>query len=562
MNKNFEILEFKTLSTPEKISFLENDFVGSIINLEEKTINSSMREIILDEKENSFVRKIGLELFTDLVVLGKLKIRQGLSLLIDDWIPSSEIFIELQRLKDLYLYYDDSNEEIEIIYQQKLNDSEAELVSESLLNLGLINFQKALTSTSEEECSKALTISESYFIKSYEELENRIDSNFYFKVVSILGEIINNRWGSAKEYIRELGNILFQREVFSFDYKLENLQFSFYKILTSLQKLCNKQPNNWLDYRSELDNVYLCYSEITNSTLKQRLNENSVASSLGNFVSEKIFEPYFMIHFSSEITKLNVRLGELQQGTEEHNFLSYLKSVIENNNKKKVELDSLGRRFKNLFPTHNQVIIEQLVNQIVKPSDCLKAFETLTNKSNSELVDSLIFASAKMQGDKKYWANNSDENERNKYLANLVEARGFSIKDQTQWSTSNEGKKSGEIDIFITEKDGSPKSIIEALILDSLKTDYIILHLDKLFRYDTTGLENNYIITYSTAKDFAKLWNKYKAFISKHVYNYKFIDYEEINDYNFTDIKIGVAKHLRNGKKIKLYHIMINLSER
>lgn len=218
--------------------------------------------------------------------------------------------------------------------------------------------------------------------------------------------------------------------------------------------------------------------------------------------------------------------------------------------------------FKKLFPTRNPVIIEQLVNEIDKPSDYLKAIETLINKSNSELVDSLIFASAKMQGDKKYWANNSDENERNKYLANLVEAKGFSIKDQTQWSTSNEGKKSGEIDIFITEKDGSPKSIIEALILDSLKTNYLIIHLDKLFRYDTTGLENNYIIIYSTAKDFAKLWNKYKAFISKHVYNYKFIDFEEINDYNFTDIKIGVAKHLRNRKKIKLYHIMINLSER
>ena len=336
----------------------------------------------------------------------------------------------------------------------------------------------------------------------------------------------------------------------------------FHDLHHSLQKLCNQQPINWLDYRSELDNVYLCYSEITNSTLKQRLNEKSLASSLGNFVSEKFFEPYFTIHFSSEITKLNVRLRELQPGTEEFNFLSYLKSVIESNDNKKVELENLGKRFKNLFPTHNQVIIEQLVNEIENPLDCLKAFETLTNKSNSELIDSLIFASAKMQGDKKYWANNSDENERNKYLANLVEARGFSIKDQTQWSTSNKGKKSGEIDIFITEKDGSPKSIIEALILDSLKTDYLILHLDKLFRYDTTGLENNYIITYSTAKDFAKLWNKYTAFISKHVYNYNFIDYEEIDDYNFTDIKIGVARHLRNGKQIKLYHILINLSER
>ncbi|KAF0128355.1 MAG: hypothetical protein FD155_3285 [Bacteroidetes bacterium] len=562
MSEDFNISTFKTWESSEKISFLENDFISSIVNCEEKSINSALRLLILDEKENTYVRRIGIELFTELVVIGKLKTRQGLSLLIDDWLPSPEVFIELQRLKDLYLYYDKSNEEIELIYKQILGDSEAEIVSECFLNLGLINFQKALTSGTEGEFLNALKNSEAYFIKSIEELENRIDSMFYFKVISILNEILNNRWGAANESIRELGNILFQKDIFSFNSDFGNVQFSFYQMLTSLQKICNQQPSKWLDYRSELDKVYLSYSEITNLSLKQRLNKKSLMKSLGNFISEKMLEPYFLIHYSSEIAKLNVRLKELEQGTEMHSFLSFIKSIIEDNTKKKVELDSIEKRFKNLFPFQNPSLLEQVIKEIKTPLDYLSAIELLSEKSNDYLIGAIMFACMRLQGDKNYWGTNVDENERNRYIATILEARDFIIKDQPQWSTSSEGKKSGEIDIFVLENDGKLKSIIEALILNSLKTDYLIKHLDKLFKYDTTGLENNYIIIYSTAKNFILLWDKYKDFISKHTYTYKFIDFKEIEDFNYADIKIGLARHSRNDKTIKLYHIMINLSER
>ena len=139
-----------------------------------------------------------------------------------------------------------------------------------------------------------------------------------------------------------------------------------------------------------------------------------------------------------------------------------------------------------------------------------------------------MFACSKLQGDKKYWGNKVNENDRNRYIATILESAGYTIKDQPQWSTSNEGKDSGEIDVFVTEPNGTPKSILEALILDSLKQDYLILHLDKLFRYDTTGLENNYVIIYSLAKNFISLWNKYKKFISNHNYQYEYIEFKEL----------------------------------
>ncbi len=173
-----------------------------------------------------------------------------------------------------------------------------------------------------------------------------------------------------------------------------------------------------------------------------------------------------------------------------------------------------------------------------------------------------MYASSKLQGDKKYWGKRVNENDRNRFLATIIEAAGYTVKDQPQWSKSAEGKDSGEIDVFITEPSGMPQSIIEGLVLDSLNQKYLILHLDKLFKYDTIGLENNYIIIYSLARNFNDFWLRYQNFISEHTYEYKFVGFKELAKYNFTDIKIGVAQHLRNSKRINLYHIMINLVER
>ena len=90
----------------------------------------------MDSNENTFVRKNALKLFTDLVFIGRLKTRHALSLLIDDWSPNKDVFLELQRIKDLLLYYEESNEEsddIESIFKAGTENSEAEIVGESSL---------------------------------------------------------------------------------------------------------------------------------------------------------------------------------------------------------------------------------------------------------------------------------------------------------------------------------------------------------------------------------------------------------------------------------------------
>ncbi|WP_282124974.1 hypothetical protein [Marinifilum flexuosum] len=565
MNKSVDISNFQKLSIPEKIDFLSGEFLESIKSLDEKTLNSVLRGVVLDSKENPYVRKSALELFTELVILGKVKTRHAYSLLIDDWVSDEDIFLELQRLKDLLLYYEPSSEEscdIEAIFKKGTGGFETEITSECLFNLGIISLTKAFGALNENEYKINLEKGEHYFQKSFEGIENRVDSKFYQKVILILKELVSNKWDSAILYIKELANNLFQKEIFSFNYDFDNLQYGFYKMLTSLQQICIQQPKDWIDYKLELDKVYLNYTEITNSKITTRLNEKSLIEKIGAHFKDRILEPFFAINLSSEVTKIDVLLRDITEGSSEWNFLKYLKSIIQDTDKKKVEYESIELEFKKLFPNQSSQVIDKVISNVNKPTDFIRAFGLLTQKNNENLLGHLMFACSKLQGDKKYWGNNVNENDRNRYIATLLESAGYTIKDQPQWSISTEGKDSGEIDVFVTEPNGAPKSIIEALILDSLKQDYLILHLDKLFRYDTTGLENNYIITYSLAKNFNSFWTRYHNFISKYDYEYKFLEFKELDKYNYADIKIGVAQHLRNGKKINLYHLMINLVER
>ena len=73
-----------------------------------------------------------------------------------------------------------------------------------------------------------------------------------------------------------------------------------------MRNICIQQPKNWINYRFELDKVFLNYTEITNSEITTRLNEKSLLSKLGGYIKGQILEPYFTINLSSEITKIDV----------------------------------------------------------------------------------------------------------------------------------------------------------------------------------------------------------------------------------------------------------------
>lgn len=186
---------------------------------------------------------------------------------------------------------------------------------------------------------------------------------------------------------------------------------------------------------------------------------------------------------------------------------------------------------------------------------------TQNTESQADLfIRDLYLACIKLQARKLYV--NVTEDERNDFIADLLDTNGYRIKDQTRRGSSSAGKSSGEVDIFV-EKNGMPFTIIEALNLDSLNTTYLDTHLDKIYSYDTTGNAFNVCLSYVKVRDFGSFWDKYCEHVKNHVYPVMLIS-SNINadkDYSYSDIRFMTTTHNRSGKTTQLYHICVKIQE-
>ena len=117
----------------------------------------------------------------------------------------------------------------------------------------------------------------------------------------------------------------------------------------------------------------------------------------------------------------------------------------------------------------------------------------------------------------------------------------------------------GYTDIKIENSKRKTLAIIEAFNLKGFDKNYIDRHLIKLFGYDPTGLEKNFIIVYSETKDFSGLWKKYLDNIYEIDFRFplKGITQEKTG---YAEIKLAKTKHMREDEEVSIYHLFINMN--
>ena len=190
-------------------------------------------------------------------------------------------------------------------------------------------------------------------------------------------------------------------------------------------------------------------------------------------------------------------------------------------------------------------------------------YHTLIDERNktiyNELEDDVLECGLKIQGDSLLILAGK-ENDRNTYFRNMLSVnKKYVICDQTLNGVSANRKAAGELDLLIKNREQMPIAIIEALTLSSVNKKYISEHIDKLFSYDTWGLPNNYILAYIEKCNFETFKKRYKKFIQEYAYPVKCVDVGEKSKY--AEMAVFDVNILRNGKKGRITHILINLQE-
>ena len=178
--------------------------------------------------------------------------------------------------------------------------------------------------------------------------------------------------------------------------------------------------------------------------------------------------------------------------------------------------------------------------------------------SQDDFIKNLVIACSNLQARKHY--ADASEDERNDYIGDILEAIGYSIKDQTRRGSSATNKGSGELDIYIS-RDRLPFTVIEAMNLTSVQSDYINQHLDKIFSYDTAGNEFNVCLAYVKVADFNSFWGKYSAHVASHNYPAPLLSADTSVDdsFRFSELKVMKTTHDRSGREVSLYHICVRI---
>ncbi len=176
-----------------------------------------------------------------------------------------------------------------------------------------------------------------------------------------------------------------------------------------------------------------------------------------------------------------------------------------------------------------------------------------------ELEKDILKCCLKLQGNSLLILQGK-ENDRNTYFRDLLSSYDkYEVSDQTLNGTSGNQKAAGELDLLISNINGVPFSVIEAMTLSCVAKKYISEHIDKLFLYDTWGLENNYILVYVESSNFVAFKNRYQKFISQYEYPVIYLGIEERDTY--AEMAIFDVTILRNEQESKITHILVHLQE-
>ncbi|WP_196890369.1 hypothetical protein [Aureivirga marina] len=342
--------EFKKFNSFQKHNFFERKiFIAEINNLDENKIHKFLKQIIFDESEEKYIRELALESYIELVFNQIISKRRALSLLIDDWYDiEAEIdkekntFLNLKRLRKLFLFYSSEKKDIEEIFLKNSNSDNLEISTLSNEKLGLIKIQKAILAKEKNEAISYFEESCSCFRKSMMEIENQVNHEFYldFSLLN-LNFLKNNFEDSNQKLINNLSKKLFTKQLYNLNITEDqdtNIQFYFFKMVDSVQDILNEKPNHWLDFEQKFNEMYINFCNIQYNEIEHKIYNIDTFNNFESYNKKFMLNDYFNCNFQYEKKKIEILLNcEKEKNIDKNQieFLEYVNNLLGDNSQKK-----------------------------------------------------------------------------------------------------------------------------------------------------------------------------------------------------------------------------------
>ena len=483
----------------------------------------------------------------------KLKPRQVQGLYLDRFPNEDDAFVEIIRLRTLNLFYAENQKEIFDYIKARTESLQADIASEAYIQLGISYLYNSFCPTKQAMDTSFFQGARRCFAEAYSLVENRLDALLLFSVSNVILSILNNG-NSLNENIMDM--ICKQNNYCAYHISIKQIPWFVVlsnKIIEIHNSFCDA-PDEWINFRDSLNTLGLITSAICTSRFTDDYLPKNLDIGNGHLLLEHWFKPTWSNLLIGEQKRIRKLKNTLSPEDPSWIFLNELETIKGNGSVSDSLIFSLNRKGISL----SEAQIKELDSAFpaINDEDKAKIIQLSHYKSDDTILEDIIICCALLQGNYLYFS--ALENDRNTYLRDLLDCRGYNAYDQHLQGLSAGKKQSGELDLVLLWN-GEKRTIVEALNLTYLDKQYIELHANKLFSYDTQGLPRLILISYVNIVDFDKFYASYYAYASKLPYIYKLASSpkEIVVKHSGTDLRVICTEHDRNGKKISIYHILV-----
>ncbi|PWS32260.1 hypothetical protein [Pedobacter paludis] len=349
MNIPKQYQDFDNLSEAEKSDFLDSFFdEGYFQNYTPPVLKILLQSIIVQET-NAYIRQCALEICSSLVLISKLSRQTLLGILLEDIEDDADPFVQISRLRLLFLHYD-ASANADQVFEQLSRHLNADVSSEALYRKGLLAFL-AIPQNGSSGLIADLQSCHSLFSESSSIVENRVDAAYFAATCDFILGLISGKQEEYQNLLAECLVLLWRLEIFS---NGENLSLSQHlgQVLSLSVDIIKKldEESKWWNYDAELKEVFALHQDLINVQVNGSLIDQTILQQFKQ-VTSSVISPLY----SSNLIASSGRLGVLIEKEVDPEYQRFLKeiqdSLNQNIHKKKDNVQIiafLARRYKNI----------------------------------------------------------------------------------------------------------------------------------------------------------------------------------------------------------------------
>lgn len=203
------------------------------------------------------------------------------------------------------------------------------------------------------------------------------------------------------------------------------------------------------------------------------IDYNEVQTLLESNILEKVIccnfdmKPKNLAYFIAQLSNLDYDYGYYINGVERLgkkyivNGIDYNLDISKSLDIALTYLDNVPKVEMGTFNLHGKNILVLKIYKTEKFTEI--KIESRISEEIDKYIEDVLYSCIQLQSLALY--SEAKENDRNDFIAKILESKGYVIKDQTRRGKSNSGKDAGEVDVFIQNKKGFPFSIIKGILL-------------------------------------------------------------------------------------------------